>query len=106
MMIDECATFMIAATQTTTILVYNALYFFTAFPEVRSKILEESKQHLNGTDVKMRWTTQFMLRKILSTLIKVLHPFMPFVTEEIWSMMPQPENQEERLLMVENWPQQ
>ena len=32
--------------------------------------------------------------------IKILHPFMPFVTEEIWSMMPSRKN----LLIVEKWP--
>lgn len=37
---------------------------------------------------------------ILENSIKLLHPFMPFVTEEIWSMMPTRKN----LLMVEEWP--
>ena len=34
-------------------------------------------------------------------LLKLLHPFMPFVTEEIWSMFPGKKN----LLMVEQWPE-
>ncbi len=33
--------------------------------------------------------------------LKVLHPFMPFVTEEIWSLLP---SAEKNLLMVEKWP--
>ncbi len=33
--------------------------------------------------------------------LKILHPFMPFVTEEIWSMMP---GEDKNLLMVEKWP--
>ncbi len=40
-------------------------------------------------------------RYILENSLKILHPFMPFVTEEIWSMMPQKNKQ---LLMVEKWP--
>ncbi len=38
---------------------------------------------------------------ILENSIKLLHPFMPFITEEIWSMLPEKEN---RLLMIEHWP--
>jgi len=37
---------------------------------------------------------------ILENSLKILHPFMPFVTEEIWSMMPG----SKKLLMVETWP--
>ncbi|OGI59691.1 valine--tRNA ligase [Candidatus Nomurabacteria bacterium RIFCSPHIGHO2_01_FULL_38_19] len=38
---------------------------------------------------------------ILENSIKLLHPFMPFVTEEIWSMLPV---KNKNLLMVEKWP--
>jgi valyl-tRNA synthetase len=37
---------------------------------------------------------------ILENFLKLLHPFMPFVTEEIWQSMPD----HDRLLMVEPWP--
>lgn len=40
------------------------------------------------------------LHYILKNSIKLLHPFMPFVTEEIWSML----NKENKLLMIEKWP--
>ena len=33
--------------------------------------------------------------------IKILHPFVPFVTEEIWSMLP---SKNKKLLMIEQWP--
>lgn len=39
---------------------------------------------------------------ILENSLKLLHPFMPFVTEEIWSMMPGKE--EKKMLVVEDWP--
>lgn len=45
-------------------------------------------------------STAHMLMEILETCLKTLHPFMPFVTEEIWSMMPRRTN----LLIVEKWP--
>ncbi len=40
------------------------------------------------------------LHYILENSLKLLHPFMPFVTEEIWKDMPGRKN----LLMVEEWP--
>lgn len=40
------------------------------------------------------------LLPILEDGIKILHPFMPFVTEEIWSMLPNKKD----ILMVEKWP--
>jgi valyl-tRNA synthetase len=40
------------------------------------------------------------LHHILTNSLKLLHPFMPFVTEEIWSLLPQTKN----LLIIENWP--
>ncbi|MFH1402024.1 MAG: valine--tRNA ligase [Patescibacteria group bacterium] len=58
-------------------------------------IIEESKQTLNETD------TQFELLQILQIVLKVLHPFMPFITEEIWSEMP---FKNKKLLMIEEWP--
>ncbi len=39
--------------------------------------------------------------RVLETVLKLLHPFMPFVTEEIWSRICP-----DRLLLVEPWPKQ
>ncbi len=54
------------------------------------------------------------LLPIWKNCLKILHPFMPFVTEEIWSMLPARNaahnaaggpHKNGKLLMVENWPQ-
>lgn len=45
-----------------------------------------------------------LLYEILLTSLKLLHPFMPFVTEEIWSLLPSYPGK--RLLMVTEWPVQ
>jgi len=54
------------------------------------EIIEESKKN---TEIKSS------LLYILENSLKLLHPFMPFVTEEIWSMLPN-----KNLLIVEKWP--
>jgi valyl-tRNA synthetase len=38
---------------------------------------------------------------ILTESLKLLHPFMPFITEEIWSMLP---IKGKKLLIIEQWP--
>lgn len=66
-------------------------------------IIEESKPILNGKDGALRASRVFTLESILADLLRLLHPFIPFVTEEIWSVMPARIKTRE-LLMVEKWP--
>ncbi|MCF7835722.1 MAG: valine--tRNA ligase [Candidatus Marinimicrobia bacterium] len=61
--------------------------------------LEESKNQLE--DEKLRENTQEILSYVLINSLKLLHPFMPFITEEIWSKLP---NKKEGLLIIESWP--
>ncbi|MDQ3014237.1 MAG: valine--tRNA ligase [bacterium] len=65
-----------------------------------SVIIEESKPILAGTDEVVKASRQITLLHLLRQTLIALHPFMPFVTEEIWSMMPGTKT----LLMVEQWP--
>ena len=65
------------------------------------KIIEESKSALQNPDQKIVASTKYTLRHILETSLKLLHPFMPFITEEIWSHIPQTKKQ---LLLVTSWP--
>ncbi len=76
-------------------------YIWHTFADV---ILEDSKNYINGTDVEAKKSTQYMLYKILMTSLKLLHPFMPFVTEAIWENIPAGSEKENSLLMIENWP--
>ena len=46
-------------------------------------------------------SAQALLAQILPTLLRALHPFMPFLTEELWSLVPEGKG---RMLMVEAWP--
>ncbi len=64
-------------------------------------IIEESKTALSGTDEVIKKSRQYTLYKILTISLKILHPFMPFVTEEIWDSLP---HQDKKLLLIEEWP--
>ncbi|MDE2020443.1 MAG: class I tRNA ligase family protein, partial [Patescibacteria group bacterium] len=61
----------------------------------------ESKPILKGNDTNAKASRQRALYTMLTTSLKLLHPFMPFVTEEIWSSLPQ---KDAELLMVAPWP--
>jgi len=69
--------------------------------ELADKIIEDSKVILNNedeTDAKLA-REQLLLRFLADSLI-ILHPFMPFITEEIWQIF----NFNNSLLMIEPWP--
>jgi len=63
------------------------LYQFT-WSEFCDWYLELSKQELYGDDLLRRRTTQYVLWTVLDHLLRMLHPFMPFITEEIWQSLP------------------
>ena len=73
-------------------------YFWHTFADI---IIEESKPRLESSDETDKTSCQWMLYKVLTTNMKLLHPFMPFVTEEIWNNIP---GHKGSLLMVEKWP--
>ena len=70
-------------------------YFWHTFADI---IIEKSKIELES-DAKE--AVQFKLYFILTTTLKTLHPFMPFVTEEIWQSLPRKESP---YLLVAKWP--
>ncbi|MCF7845229.1 MAG: valine--tRNA ligase [Candidatus Pacebacteria bacterium] len=64
------------------------------------KVLEDSKSVLD--DESRKKTRQDLLRRILLESLKVMHPFMPYVTEEIYQRFPFSDKKE--TLMIEEWP--
>jgi valyl-tRNA synthetase len=46
-------------------------------------------------------TAQYVLTYVLSNTMKLLHPFMPFITEEIWQHLPH----EGESIMISSWPE-
>ena len=66
-------------------------------------LLEESKEILNDAEHSGLESRRWTLLYILSTSLKLLHPFMPFITEEIWEIMNKNDN-DASLLIIEPWP--
>ena len=60
--------------------------------------LEVSKSQM--VNVKTQKTTQAILLHTLAESLKLLHPFMPFITEEIWGKLP---ITNKKLLIIEPW---
>ncbi|MFZ3043918.1 MAG: valine--tRNA ligase [Minisyncoccia bacterium] len=72
-----------------------------AWHELADKILEESKPIFASTDEAAKKSRASLLLTILDRTLRLLHPFMPFVTEEIYQSMPTKDSQ---FLMVAKWP--
>ncbi len=49
--------------------------------------VELSKHQLKSGDAARECITRFVLHDVLAKSLKLLHPFMPFITEEIWSRL-------------------
>jgi len=76
------------------------LYQYT-WHRFADELIETSKPVLAGDDARARASRMRMLYEGLLLQLKLLHPFMPFVTEEIWSALPLKDTE---LLLVSRWP--
>jgi valyl-tRNA synthetase len=74
----------------------QSLYQFI-WHEFADVYIEASKPQLE--EPKLNKDTQAILFYCLTTSLKLLHPFMPFITEDIWGKL-----NKKNLLIVENWP--
>ncbi|RDB33537.1 valine--tRNA ligase [Exiguobacterium sp. RIT594] len=50
--------------------------------------IEMAKLPLNGEDEAAKLTTRSILAYTLDQIMRLMHPFMPFITEEIWQHLP------------------
>ena len=62
--------------------------------------IEIVKPRLYGEEGQSKETAKKVLLYVLENILKLLHPFMPFITEEIWGHLP---NRSE-MLICEEWP--
>ena len=72
----------------------ETIYHFM-WDEVAAKYIEEVKVRSD------QYAGLIVLRHVLLTGLKLLHPFMPFVTEAIWSEMPRKKSD---MLIISKWP--
>jgi len=83
-------------------LAVDAVYHYV-WHTFADEVIERSKDALKGDDVSARIRTSRKLQHILTTSLKLLHPFMPFVTEAVWQELPK-DMKDAELLMVAKWP--
>ena len=63
--------------------------------------IELTKERLNSGDAEAREGAERVLLYVLTGILKLLHPFMPFITEEIWQSIPH----EGDALIAAKWPE-
>ena len=63
--------------------------------------IELTKPRLNGEDEESKINAQKVLLYVLTEMMKLLHPFMPFITEEIWQAIPH----DGEMLILERFPE-
>jgi valyl-tRNA synthetase len=84
-------------------LLAQELYEFT-WNEFCDWFLELSKPALNGDDAAAAASTRHTLLVVLETILRALHPIVPFLTEEIWQNVAPRLNLHESGLMQRPWP--
>ena len=67
--------------------------------------IEMTKARLQGEDPAAKEQAQRVLCYALTETLKLLHPFMPFLTEEIWQALPHEADNQVKFLMLQSWPQ-
>ena len=72
-----------------------------AWSEFCDWYIELSKSRLLGEDGESKETVKAVLLYVLENLLKLLHPFMPFLTEQVYKYLPDSEG----FLMLQKWPE-
>src|SRR5215471_477956 len=66
--------------------------------------LEFIKPVLNGNDEAEKSETRDTAAWVLDRILQLLHPFMPFITEELWARLAEHATPRRSLLMMSPWP--
>jgi valyl-tRNA synthetase len=67
--------------------------------------LELSKPILTGPDGAAKDETRATVTFVMDEILKLLHPFMPFITEELWRVTGEAGPKRETMLVLADWPQ-
>ena len=71
-----------------------------AWTEYCDWYIEIVKPRLYGDDVEAKKAALYTLTYVLETILKLLHPYMPFITEEIYTYLPTVEGS----IVIAQWP--
>ena len=71
-----------------------------AWTEYCDWYIEIVKPRLYGDDVEAKKAALYTLTYVLETILKLLHPYMPFITEEIYTYLPTVKGS----IVIANWP--
>jgi valyl-tRNA synthetase len=82
----------------------NTIYHFT-WDRFCDWYLELIKPVLQGEDASAADETRIVAGWVLDQIIVMLHPFMPFITEELWHAMAQQDGDRDYDLIVAQWPE-
>jgi valyl-tRNA synthetase len=63
--------------------------------------IEVAKTRFNGEDITLANTARAVSVYVLKKILALLHPYAPFITEELWGHF---KNEEEKDLIVSDWP--
>ncbi len=66
--------------------------------------VEFAKPVFMGSDAEAKAETQAMAAFTLDEILKLLHPFMPFLTEELWAVLGEAGQKRKTLLCLSDWP--
>ena len=75
----------------------NAIYQFT-WHEFCDYYIEMSKVHM---DDEFSYSIKYTLLDVFETILRLLHPFIPFITEELWQKLP---NKNGESIMIAEYP--
>ena len=67
--------------------------------------IELCKARLTGEDERSKINAQNVLCYVLIETLKLLHPFMPFITEEIYQALPHTAEDKGEFIMLQKWPE-
>ncbi len=79
----------------------SAIYQFV-YDKFCSWFIELSKTQLSGEDAEAKAQRATVLRYVFRKVVALLHPMIPFITEELWSFL---KDKEEDLLIIQDYPE-
>ena len=105
--VDEAVSYVTAAMEKYDLALAGQRVYDLIWNEYCDWYIELVKPRLWSDDEEDKKVVRFTLVMCLKNMLKMLHPFMPFITEEIWSYLPHGEEENgnpDNYLIKASWP--